>query len=135
MGSSYSIFDEPEFVRERKSDRSGYLYRSEGEVKIVGVKDDLYIGIVTTAYGVVTRGMKLYPLLPLVTDVKPIAARTALEALVVMSNDISTRNTAQFRLSTLIAASKMACRSGTFSEFMTIMTRLRARKSRTVIFW
>ncbi|MBI3558228.1 MAG: LysM peptidoglycan-binding domain-containing protein, partial [Deltaproteobacteria bacterium] len=98
VGSSYSIFDKAEFVREKKSDRSGYIYRSVGEVKVVGVKDDLYIGIITSAYDVITRGMRLYPLLPLVTEVKTLPARSALEALVVMSTDISTKNSAQYRI-------------------------------------
>ncbi len=98
VGSSYTVFDNPEFVREKKSDRSGYIYRSVGEIKVVGVKDDLYVAIVTTAYDVLNRGMKVYPLLPLVSDVKTLPARTALEALVVMGTDISTRNSAQYRI-------------------------------------
>ncbi|MBI3543454.1 MAG: LysM peptidoglycan-binding domain-containing protein, partial [Deltaproteobacteria bacterium] len=83
VGSSYTVFGEPEFARERKSDRSGYIYRSIGEVKIVGVRDELYVGVITTSYDVVLRGMKVYPLLPLISDLKPLPARTALEALVV----------------------------------------------------
>lgn len=97
VGTTYTIFSEPEFVRERRSDRTAYIYKTAGEVKIVGVKDELYIGVITSQYDIITRGMKLYPLLPLVTDNKPAPARTALEALVVMSPDISTRNSAQYR--------------------------------------
>lgn len=97
VGTTYTVFNEPEQAHERKSDRSGYIYRSAGEVKIVGVKDELYVGVIIKSYEVITRGMRVYPLLPLVTELKPVPARTALESLVLLSSAENTRNTGQFR--------------------------------------
>lgn len=97
VGTTYSILAEPEFVRERKSDRPGYIYKTAGEVKVVGVKDELYIGIISVAYDLIRRGDRIYPLLPLVSDIKPVAAQTALEAVVVFSQINNTRNMSQFQ--------------------------------------
>lgn len=83
VGTTYSILSDPAFVRERKSDRSGYVYTAKGDVKIVGVKDELYIGVISNSTDVITRGDRVYPLLPLITDIRPIASGAALEALVV----------------------------------------------------
>jgi hypothetical protein len=96
VGSSYTVFSEPEFVRERKSDRSGYIYIATGEIKIVGVKDELYVGVITHAYDVISRGDRVYPLLPLINDIKPLPARVALEALTVFSSAAYTKQAAQF---------------------------------------
>lgn len=95
VGTSYSILSDPNYVRERKSDRSGYIYRAIAEVKIIGVKDELYVGVITNSKDVVKRGDRVYPLLPLITDIKPIAANAALEALVVSTE--GTANSSQFQ--------------------------------------
>lgn len=94
VGTTYSVLSEPQFIREKKSDRSAYVYRSTGEIKIVGVKDELYIGAVTKSTDVLKRGDRLYPLLPLISDIKPIAAGSALEALVVGTQ--GTQNVSQY---------------------------------------
>ena len=96
VGTTYSVLSEPKYIREKKSDRTAYVYRSTGEVKIVGVKDELYIGAVTKSTDVLKRGDHLYPLLPLITDIKPVAASSALEALVVGSQ--GTQNISQYHV-------------------------------------
>lgn len=96
VGSTYTVFEDADLVRERKSDRSAYLYRSIAEVKIVGVKDELYVGVLSKAYDVVKRGMKVYPLLPLINDINPQPGRVALEALVLTSSRNSVRNSTQY---------------------------------------
>lgn len=98
VGSSYSILSEPEFIRERRSDRLAYIYQTIGEVRIIGIKDGLYIATVNRAYDVIKRGAKVYPLLPLITDIKPTASRIALEALVITSHVNTVQSTAQFRV-------------------------------------
>ncbi|MBI2604847.1 MAG: LysM peptidoglycan-binding domain-containing protein [Deltaproteobacteria bacterium] len=96
VGNSYMILSEPIFVDDRKSDRNGYIYRASGEVRIVGVKDNLYIGIITKAYDAIHRGNRLYPLLPIVNDIQPIAAAEAIEAMVLLNPQESSRGTSQF---------------------------------------
>jgi hypothetical protein len=82
VGTSYSVFGEPEIVQEKKSDRPAYIYKTLGEVKIIGVKDELYIAMIEKGYDVIRRGDMIYPLLPLVTDIKPVASVKPIEALV-----------------------------------------------------
>jgi hypothetical protein len=96
VGTTYTIMNAPEEIRERKSDRVGYIYKAIGEVRIVGVKDELYVGVITNAYDLIPRGSRLYPLLPLITEIKPVAARSAMEALVALSTTEHTKNSAQY---------------------------------------
>ncbi|MGE4234050.1 MAG: LysM peptidoglycan-binding domain-containing protein [Bacteriovoracia bacterium] len=97
VGQTYTLFGEPEFSREKKSDRSGYIYRATGEVKIISVKDQTYIGVIEKAYDVVRRGDRLYPLLPEISDIKPVPATQALESMSFIAKREDVHNTAQFR--------------------------------------
>lgn len=97
VGTTYSVLSEPQYVRERKADRTAYLYNALGEVRIVGVRDDLYIGKITRAFDIISRGDKLYPLLPLIDSLKPVAAPNLLESLVITNSINNTTNIAQFR--------------------------------------
>lgn len=98
VGSTYSILGEPEHVfdRDKKTDRSAYMYRSLGEIRVIGIKDNLYVGVVSAAYDVIKRGDRLYTLLPLITDIKPIPAEPDIEALVMPAGRFDTQNIAQF---------------------------------------
>ena len=97
VGSSYSILSDAEFVRDERATRSGFLYQTIGEVKILAIKDDLYIGSVTKAYDVIKRGAKVYPLLPKVSDIIPTAATKAIEGLIVTSTTRTTKSHAQYQ--------------------------------------
>ncbi|HRK01960.1 MAG TPA: hypothetical protein PLH57_04790, partial [Oligoflexia bacterium] len=98
VGSSYSVLSKPEYIRERKSDRLAYIYQTTGEIRVIGIKDGLYIATVNRAYDVIKRGDRVYPLLPLITDIKPVASRVALEALVITSHSNTVSFTGQFRV-------------------------------------
>jgi len=97
VGVSYAVLNDAEFARDPKSDRSAYIYQVIGEIKIIGVKDDLYIGTIERSYDVLKRGNRLYPMVPQISQIKPIPAQTALESMLVMSNESQTKNTAQYR--------------------------------------
>ncbi len=86
-----------EFVRDERATRSGFVYQTIGEVKILAIKDDLYIGSVTKAYDVIKRGAKVYPLLPKVSDIIPTAATKAIEGLIVTSTTRTTKSHAQYQ--------------------------------------
>ena len=96
VGTTYSVLSDAIYVSESKSDRSGYVYRANGEVKIVGIKDGTYIGIITKGYDVIRRGDRIYPLLPTISEIKPVASIDDIEALVILNPLISTWSTAQY---------------------------------------
>lgn len=98
VGSSYSVLSEPEYIRERRSDRTAYIYQTIGEIRVIGIKDNLYIATITRAYDTIERGSKVYPLLPLITDIKPVPSRIALEALIITSETNTVVNAAQFNI-------------------------------------
>ncbi len=97
VGTTYSVLSEPEFIRERKSDRAGYVYRMLGEIQVIGVKDEMYIGIIQNAYDAILRGDHIYPLLPLITEIKPTAASEPIEGVVTQNANLGTRYTAQYQ--------------------------------------
>jgi LysM repeat protein len=97
VGNTYNVLSEPQYSRERKSDRSGYLYRSLGEIKILGVKDDVYVGLIVVSYDTIERGARLYPLLPVVSDIKPIPAEQTIESLVISDDSRSVASSSQFQ--------------------------------------
>lgn len=87
VGTSYSVLSEPKFASDKHSDRTGYIYSTTGEIKIVGVKDELYVGLITRAYDVIKRGDRVYTLLPLINEIKPIAGPTPVEGLVLLDKN------------------------------------------------
>jgi hypothetical protein len=95
VGNTYSILSEPVYLDIKKSDRTGYVYKTLGEVKIIGVKDEKYIGVIQKAYDVIRRGDKIYPLLPIITDIKPINAEQPIEAMVILNPLTNTWNSGQ----------------------------------------
>lgn len=95
VGATYSVLEEPESIRERRSDRTAFVYRSLGEIRILGIKDELYVGKIDKAYDVIKRGDRLYPLLPLISEIEPTPAVIPLEALIFFSRT-TVRNTSQF---------------------------------------
>ncbi len=97
VGSFYSVFSNEEKVSHKKSDRTGYSYTSNAEVRVIGVKDSLYIAEVTKAVDVIRRGDRIYPLLPLINSIKPVESRTAVEGLVLMDPLHMGANSSQFR--------------------------------------
>lgn len=97
VGNTYNVLSEPQYTHQKKSDRSGYLYRSQCEIKILGVKDDVYVGLITTSYDAIERGARLYPLLPVVSDIKVVPAEQTMEALVVSDETRSVSSSSQFQ--------------------------------------
>lgn len=97
VGITYSVLSAPDFVRDRKSDRSGYIYRSLAEILIVGIKDEVYVGQITKSYDAVERGDKLYPLLPIINAIEPQAAREQVEAVVIGDPNEYSSSKAQYQ--------------------------------------
>jgi hypothetical protein len=65
VGTTYSITTGPEKVISSRDDRVGFTYPLNGTVKIIGVRDGLFIGTVLSSYNPILRGNLLIP------EVKP----------------------------------------------------------------
>ncbi len=97
VGSAYSVLSEATMVQEKKSERIGYAYNATGEIRIVGVKDSLYIGEIERGSDVIRRGDRLYPLLPLISGISPKVARAPVEGLALIDPSSSVSNVSQYR--------------------------------------
>ncbi len=97
VGTTYGIMTDPVNIKEKKSDRSAYIYESLGEVKIIGIKDQLFVGVLEKSYDVVKRGDRIFPLLPLINDIKPVAATKPVESVVFFNHEHRPANTSQFQ--------------------------------------
>ncbi len=97
VGTTYSVLSEPYYLDEEKSDRTGYVYKALGEVKVIGIKDGTYIAIITKTYEPLTRGDRIYPLMPSITGIRPVPANDPVEGLVLLNPHESSWGTAQSR--------------------------------------
>ncbi len=98
VGEAYAVTQEPTILRARKASHRGYSYLILGYVKILGVKDGLFIGQITAAKGIIFRGASLVPLPPRASlSSAPIAGPAPLSATVMIDPSFSTTSTAQFK--------------------------------------
>jgi len=61
VGTTYSITTGPEKSSSNRDGRVGFIYGILGKVKIIGVRDGLFIGTVTASYHPMMRGNLLIP--------------------------------------------------------------------------
>lgn len=98
LGETYAITQEPNVLKSRKSDRQGYSYLILGKVKIIGVRDDLFIGTIVSGHDLIYRGNDIIVSPPRVPFMEPVAATTAVEGVLMMDKHFSTFFTAQHKL-------------------------------------
>lgn len=97
IGETYSITDEPTTLKSAKSRRYGYSYPNLGRVKIVGVRDGVFVGRVTHAAGIVKRGHILVPLIQRVRELTLIPAPQTMEGVMMLDTSQSTYVAAQYK--------------------------------------
>ncbi len=97
VGMAYALTQEPTILKARKSNRRGYSYPILGYVKLLGVKDGLFIGQITGAKGIIFRGASLIPLPPRVALVTPIPGPSQIAGTLMIDASFSTASTAQFK--------------------------------------
>lgn len=97
IGETYAITSEPELLKSRKSDRVGYSYLILGKIKILGFRDNLYIGRVITTKDYAARGTSIIPLPPRVPNLTPIPGPTPLLGTLLIDHRFSTFTTAQHK--------------------------------------
>ncbi|MGE0615102.1 MAG: LysM peptidoglycan-binding domain-containing protein [Bacteriovoracia bacterium] len=80
LGESYTVTQEPESLDPYGQDRSGYLYQNLGTVKVVGVRSNLFLGVITAASQPITRGTFIIPFIRPHDVPAPIPGSEPLEA-------------------------------------------------------
>lgn len=97
IGETYALTSEPNLLKSKNSDRVGYAYPILGSVKILGVRDGLFIGSVVTTRDFLSRGSSLIPSPPILKDLAPIPGPSSLQGILVFDHFHSTYTTAQFK--------------------------------------
>ncbi|MFZ9596696.1 MAG: hypothetical protein ACO3A2_11565, partial [Bdellovibrionia bacterium] len=97
VGEIYALTEAPEVLKSYRSDRIGYSYLILGTVKILAIRDGIYLGRVLTARTFVSRGTFLIAQPTKVPDSRPIAGPGAIEAELMLDHRISTFTTAQHK--------------------------------------
>lgn len=95
IGATYGVTSSPAVLKSRKSTRTGYSYSVEGEVKIIGVKEGLFIGTITKTKYFLNRGAYLMPVVQRVPSLKPIPGPSPLEGVVMFDRRFGTYAAAQ----------------------------------------
>ncbi len=98
VGETYAITQEPYSLRARKSNRLGYSYMILGKVKVTGVKDGFFIGIIQMAREFVSRGASLVAYPPRIRNLSPIPGPEGVEGVIVLDRNFSTYTAAQHKL-------------------------------------
>jgi len=96
VGETYSITEAP-FVLNPKGVREGYSYRSLGKVKVTGVRDGVYLGLITNARSPIGRSAFLMPVPPKARLGNPIPGPSPIEAVLHFDTRFSTQFVNQFR--------------------------------------
>lgn len=97
VDSIYGIAPAPETLKSPRTGRKVFSYFISGRIKILGTKDDLYLGRIMANTDIISRGSLLIPMPPKVPELVPIAGSKATEALVIIDHRISTFATAQHK--------------------------------------
>lgn len=98
VGEMYTITQDPSDLVSKIDSRSGYSYRAMAKVKIMGVRDGLFVGRIESANEVFERGGSfLIPAVPRVPVLTPTAGPSAMNGTIVFDHSFSTYTTAQHK--------------------------------------
>ncbi|MEO5969021.1 MAG: hypothetical protein ABIQ95_03770 [Bdellovibrionia bacterium] len=97
VGDTYGITDAPDLLKSSKSDRTGYSYLILGKVKILAVRDDLFLGKVISVKSFIPRGTLLIPNPPKILDTLPINGPSAVQGTLIFDHRFSTFTSAQHK--------------------------------------
>jgi len=99
VGETYAISQEPTVLRgSGEWGRVGYSYRLLGQVKILGVRDGVFVGKVRAGRHTIRRGDFLMPLPPRAKIQEPIPGPAQVEGLLFLDHEFSTYATSQTKL-------------------------------------
>jgi len=98
VGTSYSVTNGPQKLSSTRDGRVGFAYDIHGVVRIIGVRDGLFIGTVTKLYAPISRHELLIPEVKPYPYPKAIAAPSAITASVLLSSDVKSDMITEERL-------------------------------------
>ena len=84
VGTVYSVTNGPQKIVSKRDSRVGFGYDLMGKVKIIGVRDGLFIGTIVAIYSPILRGHLLIPEVKDYIFPDPVAAPSALAASIVL---------------------------------------------------
>ena len=87
VGTVYSVTTGPQKVVSKRDSRVGYAYDLTGKVRIIGVRDGVFIGTVTALYHPIQRHQLLIPVVNAYEFPEAKVASTAVAASVVVTQD------------------------------------------------
>jgi hypothetical protein len=97
IGGLYAITQEPTVLKSPTTDRIGYSYLMLGKVKILAVRDHLFIGKIVAARHFLPRGTSLIAVPPKVPDLAPIPGPKPLLGSILIDPSFSTFTSAQHK--------------------------------------
>ena len=97
IGETYAITDKPHLLKSPKSDRMGYSYFVLGTVKVIAVRDNIFIGTLVNARGFIPRGAFLIPVPAKIQPVQPIPASNAIEGIMLLNKEFSSYLAVQYK--------------------------------------
>jgi LysM repeat protein len=87
VGTTYSVTTGPEKASSSRDGRVGFIYGILGKVKVIGVRDGLFIGTITALYHPIERGNLLIPEVQSLVFPKNIPCPTPVNASIMVSKN------------------------------------------------
>jgi len=84
VGTTYSVTGGPEKLSSSRDGRVGFAYMIQGKVRIIGVRDGIFIGTLTASYHPIERGSLLIPNYDSIPIPNPIPCTSPLNASAMM---------------------------------------------------
>ncbi len=98
VGETYAITDEPLKLNPSKSSRTGLAYSILGKVKIIGVRDNLFVGMIVAGYGLIYRGTSIIASPATAKELEPIAGPSEIEGVISLDKTNTIHSSAQHKL-------------------------------------
>ena len=98
VGTTYSVTTGPEKASSSRDGRVGFIYGILGKVKVIGVRDGLFIGTITALYHPIERGNLLIPEVQSLIFPKNIPCPTPVNASIMVSKSANKSLIGQQRL-------------------------------------
>lgn len=86
VGKVYSITNAPEKISSKRDGRVGFAYELSAKVKIIGVRDGMFIGTLIATQKPVLRKSLLIPEVPLLQFTKPVASSGIIPANIITTD-------------------------------------------------
>lgn len=98
VGETYTIVGkDPRKVSFKDSGRTGFAYTNKAKVKIITIRDEVFVGIISESHDPVFRGDILVPVIDKVQDLDIIPGREALRVQIALDREWSSFATAQHK--------------------------------------